>query len=529
MPQARVRALLALAASAWVLGGALAAAEPCGDVDGDGAVTDVDGVRLLAVVAGATPCPLATCDVTGDGRLTRSDAARVLRAAVGLPVALACATPGQEADPLMGGDTTVVDDSGNAFSFPAANLSNDERRDFFTGNALFNRNWATAPSSTTGVDGLGPVFNARSCSACHLHDGRGRPPAESESAVSLLVRLSIPGGDPMTGPLADPVYGLQLNNRAILGVPPEGREVITYTEVPGTFADGDGYSRRRPELAFADLAFGPLSPGAQTSARVAPHLVGLGLLAAVPEETIRAFADERDVDGDGISGRPNVVPDPATGLPTIGRFGWKANVATIAAQVSGALVGDIGITSPLDPEENCTAAQQACRDAPNGGNPEADEQKIDFLTLYSLTLAVPARRDVDDEEVRQGAGLFRRAGCAGCHLPTLTTGDFPAVPALAHQVIHAYTDLLLHDMGDGLADGRPDFAASGREWRTAPLWGLGLVETVNGHTLFLHDGRARDFSEAILWHGGEAATAREAFRAMSREERTALVRFLGSL
>jgi CxxC motif-containing protein (DUF1111 family) len=213
----------------------------------------------------------------------------------------------------------------------------------------------------------------------------------------------------------------------------------------------------------------------------------------------------------------------------LGRFGWKANQPSIEQQSAGAFLGDIGLTSPLFPEQNCTAVQEACRAAPTGGDPEVDQEKIDAVTFYARYLAVPARRDADDSTVRHGEALFAAIGCASCHFTTLVTGDLDDAPALSAQRIHPYTDLLLHDMGTDLADDRPDYEADGREWRTPPLWGLGLIATVNRHTLLLHDGRARGVAEAILWHGGEGETARETFRNLPREDRAALVRFLESL
>ena len=440
------------------------------------------------------------------------------------------ATPLPPADPLSGGATTVFDVTANAFGQPARNLPLDRRTNFFVGNALFNRNWVTAPSSTEGSDGLGPVFNARSCSSCHFHDGRGRPPLDAEEPmVALLIRLSVPGTDSVGGPLAEPTYGGQLGPRAVLGVPPEGRAVATYEEEAGSFGDGDPYSLRIPSYELVELAFGPPDPEIETSPRVAPFLIGLGLLSAVEEETILALADEDDADGDGISGRPNRVWDRRAQATVLGRFGWKANQPTIEQQNAGAFVGDIGITSDLFPEQDCTESQEECRAAPSGGDPELDDLKLDRVTFYTHLLAVPARRDVEDPAVRHGEGLFASIGCASCHAPTLTTGELEAFPELSDQTIHPYTDLLLHDMGEALADHRPDFEADGFEWRTPPLWGIGLVETVNDHSLFLHDGRARGLAEAILWHGGEAEASRERFRLLARADREVLIRFLESL
>jgi CxxC motif-containing protein (DUF1111 family) len=388
----------------------------------------------------------------------------------------------------------------------------------------------TAPSSTTGLDGLGPTFNASSCSSCHFKDGRGAPPAgPDEPFLGLLLRLSIPGQDAHGGPLDEPAYGGQFNHRAILGVPAEGTSAVAYEEVPGAFADGTPYSLRRPTYRLADLAFGPIDPAVLLSPRTAPFMIGLGLLEAVDEAAILALADEDDADGDGISGRPNRVWDPKTQRTVLGRFGWKANQAGVEQQNAGAFLGDLGITSALHPAENCPPAQTACAAAPSGGAPELDADKLDEVTYYARLLAVPARRDFEDPEVLRGKALFRDAGCAACHVPVLVTSALDGFPELAGQTIRPFTDLLLHDLGEDLADGRPDFLAGGREWRTPPLWGIGLIGVVNDHTLLLHDGRARGFAEAILWHGGEAERAREAFRTLGASDRAALIRFLESL
>jgi CxxC motif-containing protein (DUF1111 family) len=304
---------------------------------------------------------------------------------------------------------------------------------------------------------------------------------------------------------------------------------VTYTEVPGMFADGSAYSLRSPAYVLEDLAFGPLAADAMMSPRTAQAMIGLGLLEAIDEDTILALADETDTDGDGISGRPNRVWDPKAGAVRLGRFGWKANQAGIEQQTSGAFLGDIGITSPLNPTNNCPPAQTTCAAQIDGGSPEADQETIDQVTYYGRLLAVPARRDVQNGDVLRGKQLFNDVGCASCHTPKLVTGELEGLPEVSQQTIFPYSDMLLHDMGEQLADHRPDFLASGTEWRTAPLWGLGLVRVVNGHTNFLHDGRARDVSEAILWHGGEAADARDAYREMDSKERASLVRFVESL
>ena len=430
-------------------------------------------------------------------------------------------------NPRLGGETTAFSSSGNAFELSARNLPNELRRIFEIGDSFFTQNWVTAPASTEARDGLGPTHNAISCSSCHNHDGRAKPPDhDGDPERGLLLRLSVPSEN---GPVDDPVYGGQLQDRAIIGAPPEGRITIVYEEISGHYPDGTPYTLRRPIYGIADLAFGPLDPDVQISPRIAPTIIGMGLLEAIPEARILELADPDDADGDGISGRPNYVWDVRRNGPALGRFGWKANQPTVEQQAAGAFLGDIGITSALFPEENCPPGQAACGRAPNGGAPEIPTDRLQKVTIYVQTLAVPAMRNVDDKTVQQGARHFVESQCSLCHTPRHETGETHPLQPLRGQVIFPYTDLLLHDMGEGLADHRPDGEASGTEWRTAPLWGIGLVETVSGHTMFLHDGRARSIEEAILWHGGETAEARDRFMLLSAEEREALLRFLESI
>lgn len=445
-------------------------------------------------------------------------------ALVSMLAAVACGDVGT----LPGGATTVVDKSALAFGMPAANLSAERSTDFFVGNSFFKTNWVTAPASTEARDGLGPLFNARSCSSCHPNDGRGRPPIGDEEFVGLLLRVGRPGPDG-GGDRPDPVYGDQIQTSALSGVPPEGRPRVSYEDVEGAYADGTPFRLRRPLFRLEDPGYGPFAADLRLSPRVAPAVFGLGLLENVPEEALLALADEDDRDADGISGRPNRVSPSDGGEPVLGRFGWKAGKPTVEAQIAAAFLGDIGITSPLHPTENVTPAQREAATRPSGGAPEIDAETLAFVTFYTKTLAVPARRDPDAPEVRRGQALFRTAGCAACHVEELETGVDPLFPELSGQRIHPYTDLLLHDLGPGLADGRPEEGATGSEWRTPPLWGLGLLRVVNGHSDLLHDGRARDVAEAILWHGGEAQQARDAFLRLRADERAALVAFVEDL
>jgi CxxC motif-containing protein (DUF1111 family) len=345
---------------------------------------------------------------------------------------------------------------------------------------------------------------------------------------SMLVRLSVPGAGPHGGPNPHRIYGDQLQNEGILGrVPAEGDPRLSWEIRSVAMADGEIVQLRAPVLELQHLNFGPLGTEVMTSVRVAPALVGVGLLDAVSEDTMRALA--ADEQRKGLRGRPNVVWDLIKSREALGRFGYKANQPSVEQQIFTAYHADLGVTSRWFPEENCTDVQLQCLAEPPGGHPQLPEAFLDPVLFYARALAVPARRNLDDAQVRRGEALFALAGCDGCHSPTLQTGDYAALPALSHQTIHPYTDLLLHDMGEGLADGRPDFRAGPRDWRTAPLWGFGLSQTVNGNDSLLHDGRARNVTEAILWHGGEAQPSREAFRMMPKADREALFAFLRSL
>ncbi len=430
---------------------------------------------------------------------------------------------------MSGGETTVFQEGQNAFSLPLANISRENRRAHVIGNSFFNKNWVIAPASTTARDGLGPLFNARSCSECHLRDGRGAPPQDDEPLVGLLFRLSLPGENPNGGPLPVPGFGTQLGVRAIPGVTPEGSIRITYEEIPGRFADSSTYSLRKP--LYEILSDALLPENLLVSPRVALPVHGLGLLEVIPEADLVAVADPDDENGDGISGKVNRVWNPETARLEIGRFGWKANQPDLRQQTASAFHGDIGITSSIHPQEALTESQRAdMSEVYFDSEPELDEKTLDRVVVYQQTLAPPGRRSWSDPQVLAGKALFQRASCTACHVERWKTADeVPGIPELAGQTIYPYTDLLLHDMGPDLADGRPDFAASGREWRTPPLWGIGLTEAVNGHTFFLHDGRARNLEEAILWHGGEAEAAREMYRGMNAGEREAVLAFLKSL
>lgn len=428
-----------------------------------------------------------------------------------------------------GQNGTIMSDGANAYSMQVNGLSSQEKLDFFVGNSMFNLNWVQAPSSTTARDGVGPMFNARSCSGCHFKDGRGRPPSYSgEKGTGLLLRLSIPGQSAVGGPNPSFNYGDQLEDQSILGVAKEGEFIVSYEEIPGQYPDGTPYSLRKPTYNIINLNYGALEAGIMISPRVAPPMIGLGLLEAIPVSSVLAHEDVNDSDGDGVSGKANYVWDPISQSTTLGRFGWKANVAGIYQQVCGAFLGDMGITTWLFPSQNCTGIQTDCNSAISGGTPEIDSSDLLATVLYAQTLGVPAKRNLEDLDVVFGEKLLDEIQCTKCHITQYKTGTH-SVSALSNQLIFPYTDLLVHDMGEGLADHRPDFLANGTEWRTPPLWGIGLTQTVNNHTFFLHDGRARNLEEAILWHGGEAQHAKELFMQLNKSQREQVLKFLNAL
>lgn len=448
-----------------------------------------------------------------------------------------------EAKPA-GAATVRAMKNSNAFSQPSANIPFEGQLDFKVGNGLFRKLWVSSPSSTLASDGLGPLYNARSCQRCHLKDGRGHPPeGADDNAISMFVRVSIPGNpedaiaeiEDYLATRPEPTYGTQMQDFSLAGHPAEYRLQVDYEEIEVPLSGGEIATLRKPTYTTADLGYGPLHPDAMLSPRVAPQMIGLGLLEAIPAADIMALSDPDDTDGDGISGRANIVWSVEFEQPMLGRFGLKAGNPTVRQQSAGAFAGDIGISNPLfpDPWGECTTHQEECRMAPHGDKDERhfeiDSVGLDLVTFYSRNLAVPARRDVDDPQVLRGKEVFYSTGCTSCHQPSFVTHRLEDQPEQSFQLVWPYTDMLLHDMGPGLADNRPEARATGSEWRTPPLWGIGMTEQVSGHTYFLHDGRARSLLESILWHGGEAQAQRDAVIGMEPEDREDLIKFLESL
>ncbi|MBV9388725.1 MAG: hypothetical protein JOZ78_20065 [Chroococcidiopsidaceae cyanobacterium CP_BM_ER_R8_30] len=467
--------------------------------------------------------------------------------------------------PQAGGETTIFDRTSHGLQQPAANLTAAELTLHQDGDSTFEAVFVSAPAPVHA--GLGATFNNTSCTACHINDGRGLP-----VKGNLLVRVSMPVSHPIAAsqpvaaggsnkytssifelaqgsrgcwgrshrPLHQPCrsrlrrtlesqpqasvtlgnvppvpgLGTQIQDQALFGHQPKATVEISWQETSGTYGDGTAYRLRSPRLKITLPEGKPLPPQVLTSPRVPPPITGRGLLEAIPEPTLLALADPQDKNQDGISGRPNYVWDVQKKAKVLGRFGLKANNPHLLQQNATAFINDMGVTNPLFPDKD--------------GSSYIDIATLKAVTFYTQTVGVPARTLLDDPLVQHGEKLFSQANCAACHISQLRTGDHP-LKAVAYQSIHPYTDLLLHDMGPGLADGRPDFEASETEWRTPPLWGLGLTKTILPSAGYLHDGRARTLEEAILWHGGEAESAKQAFRAWAKSDREALLRFLTSL
>lgn len=422
----------------------------------------------------------------------------------------------------LGGKTTLhyqySNEPDNAFKQTAANLAPSSGVDFMLGRRLHHTDFGNGSHSESGnpifteqVGKLGSRYIARSCVACHVNNGRALPPALGE----LMTRSSVKVGIDSRG-TPHPVLGSVFQPRSTGGATNDGSATITsYSTINGQYGDGTPYTLRKPNYAF-----GGTTPS-HFSVRLTPPLVGMGLLEAISESSVMALSDPDDSDGDGISGRPQIVVDPETGQSRLGRFGYKGSQARVAHQVAGALNSDIGIATSVFPVLDDGTAETGT------GISDAD---LDLMTRYTSLLGVQARRNLSDAQASQGETLFSSAGCAKCHTPQFTTSSISSMAEVRNQTINPYSDLLLHDMGPDLADNMGEGIAGGSEWRTTPLWNIGHTAGVNETgEAYLHDGRAETLEEAILWHGGEAEASRNAFCDMSAADRAALVAFLKSL
>lgn len=422
-----------------------------------------------------------------------------------------------------GGATTVYTANSTSYSIPAPNLNNSELIKHLQGDLAFEAVFVTAPATVNG--GLGPIFNNSSCIACHPRDGRAKFPADLNSRGGLLWRVSTLGTTATGTPVPVQGFGTQIQNQAIFGYQPEAKIQVNYTPIVETFADGTQVVLQKPNYTLIE-PYTNLPSDVLISPRIGTPVFGLGLLEFIPESTILSYEDVNDSDGDGISGRANYVYDNISASYKLGRFGWKANTATIIEQCAMAYLEDMGITSPYFSQE--TGVDQSNGTDGLADDPEITLQTLEQVAFYCQTLGVPASRDHNLQSVKMGAKIFEDLGCAKCHIPKQQTG-YSAIAPLSYQTFYPYTDLLLHDMGENLADNRPDFQANGREWKTRPLWGIGLTYIVNGHTHFMHDGRAKNLTEAILWHGGEAESSKNAFKNLEAQQRQYLLDFLNSL
>lgn len=416
-----------------------------------------------------------------------------------------------------GGETTLFSMSHIAYGTPATNLNSEEFALHMSGDKNFEQVFVSAPAPLN--PGLGPVYNNSSCIKCHPSDGRGKFPQNINGFSSLLIRISQPGFDENNGPTPVPGFGTQLQNHGIPGFPAEVDYNVTWSEFAETLADGTVVYLRTPQYYLTN-SYIPIPDNVLISPRIAPPIFGLGLLEYISESDILSKADETDANGDGISGKANYVWNPITHQQELGRFGWKANTASIEHQVASAYHDDMGIT-------NFAFLLDEYQDGLSD-DPELANEIIAETAFYCRTLAVPAARDVSDENVNRGYQIFQQLNCTACHTPKQRTQQTP-ISALSNQNFYPFTDLLLHDMGEALADNRPDYKANGNEWKTRPLWGIGLQQIVNGHTEFLHDGRARNLTEAILWHGGEAEKSKNGFKQLTPTDRNDLLKFLNSL
>ncbi|GAA0808553.1 di-heme oxidoreductase family protein [Psychrobacter piscatorii] len=484
-----------------------------------------------------------------------SERAENIEALAGVPMQQLISFDPQEIK--QGGDSGISITSAESYSKPSSNLTASRKGSFFIGNAFFKQPWVVAPASTDSRDGLGALFNVAACQSCHIKDGRGHAPMSADDdADSLLLRLSMPATtdeqrqqlqDSLIEKVVHPMYGGQLQDRGIQGVPAEARIAVQWTDKPVTFADGHVETLRAPTFNLTNSGYGAFDDAMMVSPRVALPMIGLGLLEQIPDDDIKKQAGNKS--NSDISGKFNWVMDPQTGKRALGRFGWKAGQTKLITQNQSAFNEDMGLTSNIRPHESCMPTQTACLNATTGadeqgnGKPpvEVNDDVAKFVEFYTRNLAVPHRRNADNELVLAGKKRFYNMGCQSCHTPRYQLPKTDDDHLEQHgQVIYPYTDLLLHDMGDALADrtiagklppkdAQVEFLANSYEWRTPALWGVGLAQTVDPQATFLHDGRARTLMEAVLWHGGEAEKQQQQVLKLDKQGRAELNAFLKSL
>ncbi len=482
---------------------------------------------------------------------------QTIEALAGVPIQQLATFDPQEIK--QGGDTGISVTNSESYSKPSSNLTASRKGDFFIGNAFFKQPWVMAPASTDSRDGLGGLFNVAACQSCHVKDGRGHAPVDGDDdADSLLIRLAMPATsdeerqqlrNSLIEKIAHPMYGGQLQDRGIQGVPAEARVTVKWADKPITFADGYIETLRAPTFTLANPGYGAFDDDLMVSPRVALPMIGLGLLEQIPDKDIKKQATDNNKNDNTVSGKFNWVMDPQTGKTALGRFGWKAGQTRLITQNQSAFNEDMGLTSNIRPHESCAPLQTACLKAITGadeqGNDkppvEVSDEVVKFVEFYTRNLAVPHRRNADSDSVLAGKKRFYDMGCQSCHTPRYELPKTADDHLEQHgQVIYPYTDLLLHDMGDDLADrtitgklpskdAQVEFLANSYEWRTPALWGIGLAQKVDPQATFLHDGRARTLMEAVLWHGGEASQQQKRVLELDKQGRAELNAFLQSL
>ena len=412
---------------------------------------------------------------------------------------------------------------------PVSNLNDKQYDKFILGRSFFAIPWVEAPSATTARDGLGPLFNANTCISCHPSNGKGTLLIDNKSSRSLVVRLSIDSNNSIEhkmllekkGFIPEPNYGAQLALNAIHGVDFEGKVKIDFDELNVVFPDGEKQILLKPKYSLENLNYGPLFNGTNISYRIAPSLNGIGLIELISNEDILKNVDINDKNNDGISGRANWVYSNITKKQELGKYTWKASVAFLKEQTAGAASNDMGLTTTIFPDENCTSSQKACNEAPKPKDAiDLTDERLDAITYYLKHIKTYSAKQT--KEYTEALEIFEQISCAKCHISSFETKEgFKISP---------FSDFLLHDMGEELSDGRTEFSANKNEWRTAPLWGLSLHEKINKEKpRLLHDGRARNFQEAILWHGGEAQKSKENYMNLPKEQREKLIKFLEEL
>lgn len=434
-----------------------------------------------------------------------------------------------EQTPNLGGKNSRPLATSEAFTFVSEDLPAEFKDLFEAGNILFNATWVASISKKAIHDGLGPQFNNISCSNCHLNNGRGQPPeGPDDTHDTMIIKLSVP--DPNKNSCTTPLrtLGEQLQEKAIEGGKKEGTKKVSWSNIEGTYEDGTPYLLRKPHIQIKTTHPFALPNNVIMSGRIGNPIIGLGLINRVSDELLKSIEDPDDLNGDGISGRRSLIINSKSKTVVLGKFGWKASVPSLIQQNSIAALQDLGLTTPLHKSQDCFPNDTRCILTYNDKPPEITKYLLDQLNTYVSELAVPKQRGPRLPEVIKGKKRFSEANCHLCHMPTMLI-ESRSKTKNTIEYIHPFSDLLLHDMGEELGEQSIHNSECNNEWRTAPLWGIGLTHKVSNNSYFLHDGRARSIEEAILWHNGEAKESKEVFRKMPKKHRRELISFLESL